>query len=133
VLARVGEIDADTPGILAVRCHGDSRFTLAAPRQRADGLWLADASALPDDPPTAVPADLERCSRALQQAVASLAERGRTPFVPPHRFDDAGWVANRWCELLPVPLAAKQRLMALDDPALRLRLVDEYLHGRGVV
>jgi Lon protease-like protein len=42
-------------------------------------------------------------------------------------------VANRWCEILPIPLAAKQRLMALSDPQLRLRLVDEYLRGKGVV
>jgi len=28
-------------------------------------------------------------------------------------MDDCGWVANRWCELLPMPLEPKQRLMAL--------------------
>jgi uncharacterized protein len=24
------------------------------------------------------------------------------PFAEPFRLDDAGWVANRWCELLPI-------------------------------
>ena len=48
-------------------------------------------------------------------------------------FDDAGWVANRWCEILPISRAAKQRLMMLPEPQLRLRLVDEYLRGKGVV
>ena len=38
-----------------------------------------------------------------------------------YRFDDAGWVANRWCEILPIPLAAKQKLMELPDPVVRLR------------
>jgi hypothetical protein len=42
-------------------------------------------------------------------------------------------VANRWCELLPISLAAKQRLMELDDPVVRLRLVDEFLRKRGVI
>jgi hypothetical protein len=32
-----------------------------------------------------------------------------------------------------VPLAAKQRLMALDNPLVRLKLVDEFLRGKGVV
>jgi Lon protease-like protein len=133
VLAEVREIDADSPGILAVRCQGGARFTITAPRQRGDGLWLADARIVADDDPTPVPSEHRRCAQALHNAVVSLAERGRAPFAMPHRFDDAGWVANRWCELLPIPIAAKQRLMALDDPALRLRLVDEFLHSRGVV
>ena len=133
VLAQVLEVDADQPGILAVRCQGGQRFTLEAPQQRDDGLWLARASVHPADEIRAVPREFERCAVALHNAVVSLAAQGHAPFATPHRFDDAGWVANRWCELLPVSDAAKQRLMALDDPVLRLRLVDDYLHGQGVV
>jgi len=51
----------------------------------------------------------------------------------PEQLDDCGWVANRWCELLPVPLAAKQRLMQLEDPLLRLSIVDGYLRDKKVV
>ena len=47
--------------------------------------------------------------------------------------NDAGWVANRWCEILPISLAAKQKLMELTDPLVRLQLVDEFLRGKGVV
>ena len=50
-----------------------------------------------------------------------------TPFSEPYRLDDSGWVANRWCELLPMPLAAKQKLMALEDPVIRLSLIDAFL------
>ncbi len=42
-------------------------------------------------------------------------------------------MANRWCEMLPISLAAKQKLMELDDPLVRLQLVHEYLRGKGVV
>jgi Lon protease-like protein len=42
-------------------------------------------------------------------------------------------VANRWCEILPISLAAKQKLMELDDGESRLRLVSEFLRGKGVV
>jgi len=71
--------------------------------------------------------------RALESALAALDERGAATVLGPCRFDDAGWVANRWCEILPLPLAAKQRLMALPNAALRLQLVDEFLRDRGVV
>ena len=35
----------------------------------------------------------------------------RLPMAEPYRFDDCGWVANRWCELLPMQSELKQRLM----------------------
>jgi hypothetical protein len=56
-----------------------------------------------------------------------------TPFLEPYRFDDAGWVANRWCEILPISQAAKFKLMELPDPHVRLQLVDDYLRGKGVI
>ncbi len=45
------------------------------------------------------------------------ALRDTGPFATPLRLDDAGCVANRWCELLPVPVPAKQKLMEREDPA----------------
>jgi Lon protease-like protein len=49
------------------------------------------------------------------------------------RLDDCGWVANRWCELLPITQAARQKLMELPDPLVRLELVDDYLRRQGVL
>ena len=71
--------------------------------------------------------------RALAAAIKSLGEQGRSPFDPPYRLDDCGWVANRWCELLPLPLAAKQKLLEIDDPVLRLSVVDGFLRDKKVV
>ncbi len=133
VLAHLQDVDADQTGILRVRCHGGSRFHLTAPRQRADGLWLARAQPLADDAPAAMPPELAGAAKALGQAIQSLLAQDQHPFAPPFQLADAGWVANRWCEILPISAAAKQRLMALDEPVLRLKLVDEYLRGKGVV
>jgi Lon protease-like protein len=133
VLAHLQDVDAEQTGILQVRCHGGSRFQLSAPRQRADGLWLARAQPLADDEPAAVPPELAGAAKALGQAIQSLLAQDQHPFAAPFRLADAGWVANRWCEILPISAAAKQRLMALDEPVLRLKLVDEYLRGKGVV
>jgi hypothetical protein len=48
------------------------------------------------------------------------------------RLDDCGWVANRWSELLGLPLELKQRLMALDNPLVRLELVGDILQRQGI-
>ena len=45
---------------------------------------------------------------------------------------DCGWVANRWCELLPLPTATRQHLMSLDSPLLRLELVVDLLSRTGI-
>jgi Lon protease-like protein len=133
VLARVDEVDAEQAGILRVRCMGTQRFAAESPRQRSDGLWLADAQRLDDDETVAPEAARQATVRALATAIATLDDQGATPFAEPLRYDDAGWVANRWCEILPISLAARQKLMELPDPQLRLQLVDEFLRSKGVI
>ncbi len=134
VLARIDTVDAEQPGILRVHCSGGRRFVIDdEARRQSDGLWLADAKLLASDDALAPDAALLPCVKALASAIVALREKGSAPFSQPYRFDDAGWVANRWCEILPIPLAAKQRLMMLPEPQLRLKLVDEYLRGKGVV
>ena len=133
VLAQLDEVDAEQAGILRVRCSGTQRFRLSSPHQQDDGLWLANAETLPDETPVLPSEALIPTVRALATAIGRLKQQGNTPFLEPYRFDDAGWVANRWCEILPIPLAAKQRLLELDEPLMRLQLVDEFLRSKGVV
>ena len=134
VLAHIEEVDAEQPGILRVRCLGGERFRLTGPAtQRDNGLWVAPAETVaPDTARMPGPAVLPTVT-ALAEAIRKLQAQDRTPFAPPYRLDDAGWVANRWCELLPVSLAAKQKLMALEDPVIRLSLVDGFLRDKKVV
>ena len=132
-MAELITIDSDQPGILQVRCRGGARFRVIDSRQRADGLWLAHTEPMPDDAVLAPPAAQAATVRGLAEAIAALKAQGVEPFLEPYRFDDAGWVANRWCEILPISTAAKQRLMELPDPAVRLQLVDEFLRNKGVV
>jgi len=56
----------------------------------------------------------------------------RLPVAQPWRFDDCGWVANRWCELLPMQTELKQRLMELNSPLMRLELVADLLARHGI-
>ncbi len=134
VLAAIDEVDAERPGILNLRITGGQRFRIHAPaEQRANGLWLAHAEGIADDAPSVPGLAMLPTVTALADAIRKLQHQGRTPFATPYRLDDAGWVANRWCELLPVSLAAKQKLMELEDPQLRLSLVDGFLRDKKVV
>lgn len=134
-LAHIRGLSRPQPGLIHLRCEGGRRFRLGAARRLPHGLWVAPvAHWLADDPAVPVPAHLAHVARALQTLLAQ-AEAGRAPplpLAPPWHWDDAGWLANRWCELLGLPPAQRQSLMALDNPLLRLELVADRLerdHG----
>ncbi len=133
-LAHVDEVDAEQTGLLRVVCSGGQRFRIqGTPTQQGNGLWVAHAELMAADPLRLPGPAMLQTVTALAEAIRKLQEQDRQPFLPPYRLDDAGWVANRWCELLPVPLAAKQKLMTLSDPVIRLSLVDGFLRDKKVV
>jgi len=132
-MAELIDIDSAQTGILQVRCRGTQRFSVKSSRQQDDGLWIAQVATVTEDevvPPAEAMLDTVR---GLANAIATLKAQGSEPFLQPYRFDQAGWVANRWCEILPISLAAKQKLMELPDAQVRLQLVDEFLRSKGVV
>jgi uncharacterized protein len=133
VLAELIDVDSAQPGILQVRCRGTGRFSVKSSRQQRDGLWLANSRAIPDDAVVAPGEAFTDTVRGLANAIATLKAQGSQPFLEPYELENAGWVANRWCEILPIPLGAKQKLMELSDPSIRLQLVDEFLRSKGVV
>ncbi|MEY4563028.1 MAG: hypothetical protein RLZZ618_2305 [Pseudomonadota bacterium] len=133
VMAELIDVDAPQTGILQVRCRGAQRFEVRETKQDADGLWQATVRLLPDDE-TVLPTDgLVETVRGLANAIGTLKQQGSEPFLKPFHFDNAGWVSNRWCEILPISVAAKQKLMELQDPLVRLQLVADFLRSKGVV
>lgn len=134
VQAHLVEVDAPAPGLLKVRCTGGLRFQWASVSEAPDGLWQAHGvSTLAADEVLPPGERFEQTTQALQRAYAALAQRPEADLPAEHHFDDAGWVANRWCELLPIPLVARQQLMALIDPLQRLTLVDEFLRSKQLI
>ncbi len=133
VLAEIIDVDSPQSGILNIRCRGTRRFATASVARQADGLWTAQVEFVADDEPAPPGPELAACVAALVDAIDTLNEQGTKPFLEPMQFSDAGWVANRWCEILPISLAAKQKLMALEDPLIRLGLVDDFLRSKGVI
>jgi len=133
-LATILDCDSDQTGILQVRCTGQRRFSLiGAPREGGDGLWRADVQLLPEEAPRPLDPELQACADALGRAIQALAQRDQHPFLAPHWLDEAGWVANRWCEILPIPLSTRHKLMMLPDPVTRLRLVDGVLRRHALL
>jgi Lon protease-like protein len=134
-LARVIESTPVQAGMMQIRCVGGSRFRILSSEQQKNGLWLAETEALVPDQVVAIPAELDDTARSLGHLIAALQQEGvpanQFPLLPPFRLDECGWVSNRWCDLLPLPTAEKQRLLSLDNPLLRLELVQDLLDARG--
>jgi len=135
-LAVIEHLHTPQAGLLLMQCRGTERFRIAHRDRLPHGLWIADVEQLAEDVAVPVPDDLQRYAKALSQVIAQLRQRetdGVAPPTPtPEQLQDCRWVANRWCELLPVPLELKQQLMALDNPLLRLELVGDVLERTGI-
>jgi Lon protease-like protein len=135
-LATITSFSTPQPGLMVIRCAGAQRFEISSREKLKHGLWIADVTRLDNDQAVKVPDDLRGTANALGKLIKTLQERDipaeQMPLEPPYDLDDCGWVANRWCELLPMPLDLKQRLMELDSPLVRLELVSEILERTGI-
>lgn len=136
-LATIEDFEQPQPGLMMVRALGAQRFRITSSDQLKHGLWIADVERLPPDLAVPVPEDLQPAADALHRLIQSLQLKpgasGPMPLQPPWKLDDCGWVSNRWCELLPLPVALKQRLMELDNPLVRLELVSDVLTRTGIM
>jgi Lon protease-like protein len=134
-LASVQDTTASTPGLLQVVCRGGARFEVLDASRRANGLWMGEVQLVEDDRTVRIPSELQGASDALDRVLASLQDvpQQRWPVYPPFRLDDCGWVANRWCELLPLPNQQKHNMLTLDNPLIRLELLHDVLDEHGLI
>jgi uncharacterized protein len=135
-LASIIEFSVPQPGLMVIQCRGLHRFQINRREKLKHGLWIADVTRREDDLAVSIPHDLQKAAEALGKLISGLRQSNtppeKMPLLTPYRLDDCGWVANRWCELLPMPPALKQQLMALDNPLLRLELVCDILERTGI-
>jgi Lon protease-like protein len=128
-LAKILECDMQQQGILNIKTQGGQRFRILERRAGAQGLTSADIELIAPESSAAIPDEFAACARLLEMVVA---DQGKPIFAEPHAFDDAAWVGYRLAEILPVPLAAKQRLLELDDSLARLSILQRFLEGQGL-
>jgi uncharacterized protein len=131
--ASLVDVQASNVNIWQAHCMGLQRFEVKDYAQTPNGLWQAQVLMQAQDKWVLPSSDLVPTARALANAIASLKLKGAQPFAKPFHFDNAGWVANRWSEILPISNLAKQQLMVLPDPLMRLSLVAQYLQGKGLL
>lgn len=135
-LAVIEQLASPQPGLITLVCKGTERFRITQRNHLVHGLWIASVSQLDRDLSIPIPEDLKKTATALTQVLHTLHARDAlnpaAKLPTPEQLDDCGWVANRWCELLPVPMELKQRLMELDNPLVRLELVGDVLERTGI-
>lgn len=135
-LAKIIEFDAVSPSLFAIACEGTQRFQVLESDRQKNGLWTAKVQLLADDSNVAIPDNLMLSADTLESFFKKFVEQGlspqQVPIANPWRLNECGWVANRWCEMLPLPPEQKVHLLAMDDPRLRLDLVQEILEELGI-
>ncbi len=132
-LASIESLTTIQPGLLSVRCEAQQRFRIVKSERSRFGLWIADVERIDADMRVKIPDELNPVASSLVTVNAQLKARGLPGLPEPEHFDDCGWVANRWAEMLPIQSELKQQLMQLESPMLRLELVSDVLDKLGVL
>ena len=123
--ARIVDFDTLPDGLLGITVQGVRRFHVERTRIRDNGLIVADVAWLdePDSIPLAIEHDLlaTLLRRLIEQMGGIHARAGAA------EYNDAGWVAWRLAEMLPIALADRQELLQESDPEARLQRLLELI------
>lgn len=125
-LARIADFYQGSDGLLGITAIGEQRFRLLDAERASDGLNIGTIELIPDEAAVPLPAGAQALADILSSVLDDL---GKLYETLPRRLDDAGWVANRFIEILPIRLKQKQALLEDSDPLARLELVRGALHS----
>ena len=141
--ARILSCDAPQPNLLQIRVLGLSRFRIVTTETQANALLLAHIEPIAPDHDSELTHAHKPCANLLARVLLDLeaqTEKKRQtdataepPVLKPYQLNSSVWVGNRLCEVLQVPLKAKQKLMELDDASTRLDILTQYLKQHGVL
>lgn len=140
-LAHIVEWDMPELGVLQLQTRGGERFRVLETRVQPSQLIEGRIEMLPESVSAIDPDALKVCAQVLSVVIGDLLDQAReevgedfiNPFPEPHQLDSAGWVANRWSEMLPISLEQKQSLLEIDDAGLRLLKVEQCLRENRVI
>jgi len=147
-IARIVAWDMEQLGLLHIRTIGGQRFRVLESQVQPDQLQRGAVELIEPDEDSPIDPEHRACAALLTRVIddvrAQHAERrrtgqaegdvmGRLPFEEPFQLDSSVWVGNRLCEVLPVPMKAKQKLMELEDAHTRLEIITQYLRQHAVL
>lgn len=124
--ARIADWNQQPDGLLGIVVEGGRRFKINHARQADSGLYMGDVDWLaePSDQP------LPPRSEELHDLLRQLGEHphvqrlGMTVDV-----EEAGALANRLAQLLPLPEEQAYQLLSIDEPLQRLNTLHDVLDG----
>jgi Lon protease-like protein len=128
--ARIVRFDMPSQGILHVVCEGGARFKVQRHDVRRDNLAVGDVTALPAEAPVALADEYAPLVKLLEAIAARI---GPDNFPAQPRYDDGNWVSYRLVELLPLPLAIKQSMLEVNDAAVRLTVLRNFLVQQALI
>lgn len=129
-LAILEEFDPIQPALYMTKSYGTQRFHILNIKQESDGLWMGQIELIDADPEIPLPKEHEKVAALLHEIISIIKSEdmlGDDVFKIPENLDDCGWVSNRLAELLPLPPAQKNHLLAQSNPRIRLDLISEII------
>lgn len=140
-LARIRQWDMQELGVLLLRIEGGERFRITETRVLQNQQLEARIDMIAADSAAAITGIHVSCAKALKAVIEDINLKGQakqgeafiSPFATPIQLYDAAWVANRWCEILPIPLIARQQLLELGNAQSRLAIVHQYLQQHKII
>ncbi|MES2537732.1 MAG: LON peptidase substrate-binding domain-containing protein [Pseudomonadota bacterium] len=140
-VANIVQWDMEELGVLLLHTEGGERFRIIETRVLPDQRLEARVELIESDAFAPVTGLHVACADTLKIIIEDINVKGRaqqgeafiSPFAHPAQLDDCGWVANRWCEILPIPLKARQKLLELEDASMRLTVVYQYLQQHKIL
>ena len=147
-MASIVAWDMQQLGVLNIRAVGTQRFRTEHAKAQANGLLVADVEQIAPDIDSPLAPEHEPCAKLLARIIDDLDSQRKTALGAdpgdagmltknaierPYRMQSSVWVGNRLCEVLPVPLRAKQKLMELEDADARLDIILRFLRQHAVL
>jgi Lon protease-like protein len=140
-LAYISQSDMSGLDVMMLRTHGGERFRILETRVLADQRLEARIEMIAADGDIPVSDMHVSCAKTLKLVLDDIDAKGQaehgnafdSPFARPMQLENAAWVANRWCEILPIPLKARQKLLELDNAQSRLSIVYQYLQQHKIL
>ena len=129
-LARITDWDVPQVGILHVATVGEGRFQVRKHATQPNGLVVGEVTSLEAEPAQPLTDEYKPLARLLELMATRVGPRN---FPAERKYGDASWVGYRLAELLPLPLSIKQSMLEINDPEVRLRVLQKFLSQQGLI
>lgn len=111
-------------GLLGITAMGNSRVNISSVQIQSNQLMLGDIDYLDEDRDEELPAKFDEWAHLVSLIISKLGK----PFNEQQmQLDSARWVGARLTEYLPFELEAKQRILEIDHPLVRLEHLQDSL------